>query len=97
LKNNIRKTDLLARWGGEEFVIAYIDSTLEDSLCTTEKLKNLIENDFMLKDISKSKITGSFGLTVLKETDTIDDLINRADMAMYESKNNGKNKISIIN
>lgn len=97
LKNNIRQTDLLARWGGEEFVIAYINTSFEDALTVTEKLKNLIENDYILKDLSKSIITASFGLTTLKKDDKIDDLINRADIAMYESKDNGKNRISIIN
>jgi diguanylate cyclase (GGDEF)-like protein len=97
LKNNIRQTDLLARWGGEEFVITYINTSFEDALTVTEKLKNLIENDYILKDLSKSIITASFGLTTLKKDDKIDDLINRADMAMYESKDNGKNRISIIN
>lgn len=97
LKNNIRQTDLLARWGGEEFVIAYINTSLEDALIVTEKLKNLIENDYILRDLSKSTITASFGLTTLKKEDKMDDLINRADIAMYESKDNGKNRISIIN
>lgn len=97
LKNNIRKSDLLARWGGEEFVIAYLNSSLEDALTTTEKLKSLIENDYVLKELNHSIITASFGLTTLKSDDNIDDLMNRADIAMYESKNNGKNKISIIN
>lgn len=50
IKNNIRKSDLLARWGGEEFVIAYLNSSFEDSLITTEKLKSLIENDYILKN-----------------------------------------------
>lgn len=97
LKNNIRQTDLLARWGGEEFVIAYINTSFEDALTVTEKLKNLIENDYILKDLSKSIITASFGLTTLKKDDKKDDLINRADIAMYKSKDNGKNRISIIN
>lgn len=97
LKNNIRKSDLVARWGGEEFVIAYINSSFEDSLLVTEELKNLIENDYILKDLNQSNITASFGLTTLKKDDKASDLINRADIAMYESKNSGKNRISIIN
>jgi diguanylate cyclase (GGDEF)-like protein len=96
LKTNIRKSDLLARWGGEEFVIAYVNSSIEDSIAVTEKLKSLIENDYILKNLNESIITASFGLTILKKEDTMDDLVNRADMAMYESKNNGKNRISII-
>ncbi|MDD2894554.1 MAG: sensor domain-containing diguanylate cyclase [Aliarcobacter sp.] len=97
LKDNIRKSDLIARWGGEEFVIAYINSSVEDSLLTTEKLKDLIENDYILKDLNQGNITASFGLTTLKKGDKASDLINRADFAMYESKNSGKNRISIIN
>ena len=97
LKNNIRQTDLLARWGGEEFVITYVNTSLEDALLVTEKLKDLIENDYILKELNKSVITASFGLTVLKKEDKLDDLINRADMAMYKAKENGKNRISIIN
>ena len=60
-------------------------------------MKSLIENDYVLKELNHSIITASFGLTTLKSDDNIDDLMNRADIAMYESKNNGKNKISIIN
>jgi diguanylate cyclase (GGDEF)-like protein len=97
LKNNIRQTDLLARWGGEEFVISYVNTSLEDALLVTEKLKDLIENDYILKELNKSVITASFGLTGLKKEDKLDDLINRADMAMYKAKDNGKNRISIIN
>jgi diguanylate cyclase (GGDEF)-like protein len=96
LKTNVRKSDLLARWGGEEFVISLINSSLEDSISTTEKLKVLIENDYILKDLNKSSITASFGLTLLRKNDTIDAFVNRADMAMYQAKNSGKNKISII-
>lgn len=97
LKNNIRKSDLVSRWGGEEFIIAYINCSFEDSLIATEKLKNLIETDYILKDLTKSSVTASFGLTSLKKVDTINDLINRADLAMYESKNSGKNRITIKN
>lgn len=96
LKSNVRKSDLLARWGGEEFIIAYLNTSLKDSSIISKKLRDLIKNDYILKDLNKSIVTASFGLTILHKNDTIDTLINRADMAMYQSKNNGKNIVSII-
>jgi len=96
LKENIRKTDLVSRWGGEEFVIAYIDSSLEDSLVITEKIRALIEFDYVLKDLNKGVVTASFGLTQLEENDNMDILISRADKAMYKAKSLGKNKIESL-
>lgn len=96
MKENMRQTDLLARWGGEEFVISFIDSSSNDSLLITEKIRTSLENDYLLKDMCKGKVTASFGLTQLKENDTITTLINRADKAMYKSKKDGKNKVTIL-
>ena len=96
LKENIRKTDLVSRWGGEEFVIAYIDSSLEDSTLVTEKIRYLIESDFMLKDLSKSVVTASFGLTQLKEDDNMNVIITRSDKEMYKAKELGKNRVNVI-
>ncbi len=96
LKENIRQTDLLSRWGGEEFVIAYINSSLKDSQVVTEKIRASIDSDYILKDLNKSVVTSSFGLTQLREDDTIDTIISRADSAMYKAKASGRNKIEFI-
>ena len=96
LKENIRQTDLIARWGGEEFIIALIDSTLENSQTVTQKLRKALENDLELQNIAGYSITGSFGLTMVQESDTQEQLIMRSDKAMYQSKNNGKNKVTVI-
>ncbi|NVJ53259.1 MAG: GGDEF domain-containing protein [Campylobacteraceae bacterium] len=96
LQSEVRKTDLFARWGGEEFLIALIDSNIEDTKALTEKLRILIENDTALNKLTKTKVTASFGVTKLEEYDTIDEAISRADKAMYLSKNNGKNQVSIL-
>ncbi|GGD49154.1 GGDEF domain-containing protein [Malaciobacter pacificus] len=96
LKNSVRKSDLVARWGGEEFIIVFINSTLEDSIVSIEKIKGLIQSDYLLTELAGSDITASFGVTQLKEKDSIDSIINRADQAMYRSKRTGKNKIESI-
>lgn len=96
LKNDIRKSDILARWGGEEFIIALIDSNIDDSKMLSEKLRVLIQTDLELNKIAKRRVTVSFGLTKLNEKETIEEAISRADKAMYLSKNAGKNQVCIL-
>lgn len=96
LNNNIRRTDLIGRWGGEEFIISLIDSSLEDTKAVCEKLRNALESDVLLKDICSYSVTASFGLTMIEEKDTKDTVLSRVDEAMYESKNSGKNQITIL-
>ena len=96
LSTNIRESDLIARWGGEEFVISLIDSSLDDSLKIVEKLRLTIEKNIELKKLIGSSITGSFGISMYKDTDTQAEIIARADKAMYTSKLNGKNKVTVL-
>ncbi|MFT5835509.1 MAG: diguanylate cyclase (GGDEF)-like protein [Sulfurimonas sp.] len=93
LKKGIRKTDLIARWGGEEFVIAFIDTNINDAHTITQKIKEIIEKDEGIKKSLGYNITASFGLTYCTNYDTIDTIISRADKAMYEAKEHGKNRI----
>ncbi len=95
LQENIRQTDLIARWGGEEFIIALIDSSLENSKAIATKLQLAIEKDTKLQNALGRKITGSFGLTMIKESDTEDLATIRADEAMYEAKKSGKNRVVV--
>lgn len=96
LKDNIRQKDFVARWGGEEFIIALIDTKLDDAKNITEKLRTLIEDDILLKEISNTTITASFGITMISEFDSINKAVSRADEAMYISKTKGKNQTNII-
>ncbi|XOB61398.1 diguanylate cyclase [Campylobacterota bacterium DY0563] len=95
LNENIRQTDLIARWGGEEFIIALIDSSLEDSKLICEKLRKSIEDDLELTNLCSYNVTASFGLTMVNSTDTKENLLLRVDNAMYKSKNGGKNMITV--
>jgi len=96
LKMHTRQTDILARWGGEEFIIALIDSDLEKARVTTEKLRQSIENDYVLKNLVNFTVTASFGITETTEKDSIENVLQRADEAMYISKTNGKNRVSSL-
>ncbi|MEN8146653.1 MAG: diguanylate cyclase [Campylobacterota bacterium] len=90
IKNNIRDDDVFARWGGEEFVLVFENLTLENALKVSENLRLSVEQSTFE---AIGSLTCSFGVTAYSEGDTIDKLINRADMAMYEAKRSGRNKI----
>lgn len=97
LQHSIRKTDLIGRWGGEEFVVMFIDTTLDEAKIISEKLRVSLENNIDMKKVVGKSVTASFGLTICKDDDTLDSAIARADSAMYQAKKSGKNRvISII-
>ncbi|RXK11956.1 hypothetical protein CP965_12320 [Halarcobacter mediterraneus] len=93
LQGNIRKSDTVGRWGGEEFVI----------ICPHTDLKGLHElANHIREKIAKHSFpvignkTASFGITIYKEEDNLEKLINRADEALYKAKENGRNAVESI-
>lgn len=91
LRENIRTEDIVARYGGEEFVIIFDRCSLQNALFKSNLLRMKISN-LNPKDIL---VTASFGLTPLdhdKHT-KFDHLLKEADEALYEAKENGRNKV----
>ncbi len=87
LKNSCRKTDIVGRWGGEEFIIicTQTDKAKAKQLC--EKLIRVIsEHEYTINE----RITMSFGVTEFLNGDSVDSLIMRADKALYSAKDKGK-------
>lgn len=79
----------IGRYGGEEFIIIYKDNNRSLS----EEIRTSIENIKVYNDIN---VTGSIGITKLVGADILlEEIINRADIALYEAKNTGKNKVII--
>lgn len=94
---NIRKEDIAARFGGEEFVIMLIEADDSGAFQAAEKLRNIVQNFKLnyLKD--KLSITISIGISTAAKDDLVDanELIRKADTALYTSKKNGRNKSTI--
>jgi len=93
LKKNIRETDLFARWGGEEFVILLKNTDVERSLRVLEKFRVIIEN---IQHDKAGRITASFGVTEYQKGDTLDMMLQRADEALYQAKDAGRNCIRSV-
>ncbi|NPA58044.1 MAG: diguanylate cyclase [Aquificae bacterium] len=89
VKSNIRKSDIFARWGGEEFMILAPIKREEDAYKIAEKIRKKIES-YHFDPVGR--ITVSLGISFYRKGDTIKSLVRRADAALYEAKKTGKNK-----
>jgi diguanylate cyclase (GGDEF)-like protein len=92
IKENLRKDDLIARWGGEEFLILFKNIEKESIIIKVEELRRLID-EYTFTEVKH--ITSSFGLAYANIEDTSKSILKRADEALYKAKNNGKNCIYI--
>lgn len=93
LKSNVRETDYVGRWGGEEFLVVCPKSNLEGTKALSEHLRLKIEN-FKFSEIET--LTASFGATVFKNEDTFESIVNRSDKALYKAKKNGRNSVAVV-
>lgn len=91
ISRNIRKSDVFARWGGEEFVLLVTNYELNQAASLAEKLRSLVESNTFEND-KKINITVSIGLTSFTKSDSLNSAFLRADEALYEAKTQGRNK-----
>jgi diguanylate cyclase (GGDEF)-like protein/PAS domain S-box-containing protein len=91
LKSNIRKSDYLGRWGGEEFLIILPHTDLNQASIIAEKLR--VEVEKFNFSIVEHK-TASFGVSTFQKGMSVEDLIGEADKALYISKEGGRNRVS---
>ena len=94
MKQSFRKTDLLYRYGGEEFVIIMPETNISGAMIPIQRLRALVEDyDFDYNGI-KSKVTVSIGLTMnYQEILTAAEILKSADEALYKAKKNGRNRV----
>ena len=94
---NLRANDILGRFGGEEFVIFLPETLLEDAKIIAERLRTLIEQTPIETEIGPINATISIGLAIMEKPDStsVDQLLSRADRAMYLAKQAGRNRVMI--
>ena len=93
LKENIRKTDVVGRWGGEEFLVISPHTGTFDALELAECLRQQLEA-YPFDEIGQ--VTASFGVAIYIEGDTHTSLLSRCDKALYDAKEKGRNLVSIL-
>lgn len=93
LKDNTRITDVVGRWGGEEFVIICENTNLDEIQILAEHLRIKVEQT-IFKDVGNKTI--SLGIAQFKEGDTVSTIFKRADERLYLAKTTGKNKVGVI-
>ncbi|HUX16480.1 MAG TPA: diguanylate cyclase, partial [Phycisphaerae bacterium] len=99
LRGRLRASDIVARYGGDEFLLVLPDTALEDSEGVANMLRGRLAADSALCDDIEVAITGSFGVTVLRpgENLSVTDLVRMADEAMYSAKHLGGNHVVVWN
>lgn len=96
LRHNLRDSDTLGRWGGEEFLaILYDVTTLEELNAIAEKLRTLVECSRLDLADAHLTVTISVGATLFLPTDTPESVVRRADALMYRSKQAGRNRVCL--
>ena len=101
LKDNLRQSDIIARWGGEEFAIMMPRTAKKDAAALAERLRQEIADKIIADGRCSFSITASFGLCTLEgpnpvdssRRDPIDTLFHHADRALYQAKTNGRNTV----
>ena len=90
----LRRNDIEGRVGGEEFAVLLPETTISEAVVLAERIRGIIENFAINIGETSLHITASFGVTAVKENDVaLDSIYKRADSALYEAKNTGRNRV----
>ena len=86
--SHLKKGDTICRWGGEEFIIALSNTSINDAVDTALNIQRSLSRSSI-----EPKITMSFGITTYRPKEQLDDFLLRTDDALYQAKDNGRNGI----
>lgn len=96
LRNELRASDILARFGGEEFIACLPETELSDARVAAERIRSSLEGSTVPAADDKGtvlRVTASIGVAASTSPESLDRLIERADQALYAAKNRGRNQV----
>lgn len=93
LPASLRRSDLPARWGGEEFALVLPGASGDDAVRIVERLRQAVASTSIVAAGQSLRCTVSIGMAEQRPGDSFDDLLRRADEAMYRAKTSGKNRV----
>lgn len=91
MRSIVRTEDVVARWGGEEFIILLPHTALGGATVVAERIRVSFASEILLG--TNLPLTSSFGVVELSEREDAEDFINRADKALYRAKEEGRNRV----
>jgi len=92
-----RSSDISARIGGEEFAIILPETNAKEAELLSQRLRSVIENNTTHEASNKITFTASFGVTeILNNDNKLEYILNRADQALYQAKEQGRNRVIVI-
>jgi diguanylate cyclase len=95
LQKNLRSSDFIARFGGEEFVALMPETSTNEAKIVAEKMRRKIEESPFNFKKEPVQITVSFGISEFAKGETADEVFSRADKALYEAKDKGRNQVQL--
>ena len=95
LRTELRNSDMITRWGGEEFALLLVDVELEDATKIAQKVCEVVREDGVLNELLGRQLTVRIGLGELSSLESQDGLVHKVDSALYEAKRTGKNQVIV--
>lgn len=93
IQNKLRKSDTPSRWGGEEFLILLPERSLENAFVISERIRTKIQGvEIPCPENKIIKITFTAGVATRQENESFNSMLERADLALYRGKNEGRNR-----
>jgi diguanylate cyclase len=93
IKDIVRPTDVVARFGGEEFVVLLPDTAIEEATDIISRLQRVLTKKFFMHNNERLLITFSAGIALFKPDEGQESVLQRADQSMYLAKQTGKNRV----
>ncbi|MFO7964924.1 MAG: diguanylate cyclase [Desulfobacterales bacterium] len=96
IRSSMRTMDTAYRYGGEEFTVILPETTGEEAYKVGERIRQNVKKEKFIQNSKVLTITISVGVTQYRNEENIKDFVKRTDLAMYESKKKGRNKVSLL-
>lgn len=93
--DSVREQDFVSRWGGEEFLLLLPETDVDGAYTLMNRIKKIIGEQIIEYNGSEVSITMTFGITDSQDYQIIDDIIKKADNALYEGKGRGRNCVVV--